>query len=116
MKISILEILRSELGNEVTTMTSKELKRDLLLFAKSNPVLFLELANDENINIRNMGIRAVEKNIIKLSSDNRSFKWANNDRKLFDIPFDENPYSALAAWFKTDEGIEVYKLVEKKLK
>jgi hypothetical protein len=97
-------------------MTSKELKRDAMVFARNNPELFLELATDENINIRNMGIRAVEKNIIKLSSDNRSFKWANNDRKLFDIPFDENPYSALAAWFKTDEGIEVYKLVEKKLK
>tara|TARA_A100001201_G_scaffold10939_1_gene14955 strand:- start:1 stop:789 length:789 start_codon:yes stop_codon:yes gene_type:complete len=109
-------IVRTEIGNAVNKMTSKELKRDAMVFARNNPELFLELATDENINIRNMGIRAVEKNIIKLSSDNRSFKWANNDRKLFDIPFDENPYSALAAWFKTDEGIEVYKLVEKKLK
>ncbi len=109
-------IVRTEIGNAVNKMTSKELKRDSMVFARNNPELFLELANDENINIRNMGIRAVEKNIIKLSSDNRSFKWANNDRKLFDIPFDENPYSALTAWFKTDEGIEVYKLVEKKLK
>ena len=32
------------------------------------------------------------------------------------VPFDENPYSALAAWFKTDEGVEVYKSIEKKLK
>ena len=21
------------------------------------------------------------------------------------VPFDENPYSAMAAWFKTDEGV-----------
>jgi len=109
-------ILRSELGNQVSTMTSKELKRDLLLFAKNNPVLFLELANDENINIRNTGIKAVENNIINLSSDQRTFTWASTDRKLITVPFDENPYSALAAWFKTDEGIEVYQTVEKKLK
>ncbi len=32
------------------------------------------------------------------------------------IPFDENPYSALAAWFKTDEGVEMYKALSKKLK
>jgi len=109
-------ILRSEIGNEVSKMTSKELKRDLLLFARNNPKLFLELANDENINIRNLGIKAVENNIINLSSDQRTFTWASTDRKLITVPFDENPYSALAAWFKTDEGIEVYQTVEKKLK
>jgi len=37
-------ILRTELGNKVSRMTSKELKRDLLLFARNNPELFLELA------------------------------------------------------------------------
>jgi len=109
-------ILRSEIGNEVSKMTSKELKRDLLLFAKNNPKLFLELANDENINIRNMGIKAVENNIINLSSDQRTFEWASTGRKLITVPFDENPYSALAAYFKTDEGIEVYQTIEKKLK
>jgi hypothetical protein len=109
-------ILRTELGDKVSRMTSKELKRDLLLFARSNPELFLELANDENINIRNVGIKAVENGIISLSSDQRTFKWKSNDRKLITVPFDENPYSALAAYFKTDEGIEVYQTVEKKLK
>ncbi len=109
-------ILRSEIGNEVSKMTSKELKRDLLLFAKNAPQLFLELANDENINIRNMGIRAVENNIITLSNDQRTFNWGNTGRKLLTVPFDENPYSALVAWFKTDEGIEVYRTIEKKLK
>ena len=109
-------ILRSELGNKVSTMTSKEIKRDLLLFARKNPQLFLELAQDDDINIRNVGIKAVEANIIKLSSDQRTFMWGTNDRKLMTVPFDENPYSALAAYFKTDEGIEVYQTVEKKLK
>jgi hypothetical protein len=97
-------------------MTSKELKRDVLIFAQNNPVLFLELVNDENINVRNVGIKAIEANIIKLSEDQRTFKWASNGRKLMTVPFDENPYSALAAYFKTDEGIEVYQTVEKKLK
>ena len=32
------------------------------------------------------------------------------------VPFDENPYSALAAWFNTDEGVEVYSSVQKRLK
>ena len=109
-------ILRSEIGNKVSEMTSKELKRDLLLFARKNPELFLELANDENINIRNVGIKATEMNLIKLSSDQRTFTWVSTGRKLLTVPFDENPYSALAAWFKTDEGVEVYQTIEKRLK
>ena len=109
-------IIRTEAGNEVSKMTSKEIKRDLLLFARNNPELFLELAKDENIQIRNTGIRAVEAGIIKLSDDNRTFKWGTNGRKLMTVPFDENPYSALAAYFKTDDGVEVFQTVEKKLK
>ena len=109
-------IVRTDAGSKVSKMSSKEIKRDLFIMARTNPELFLELANDENINIRNIGIKAVERGIIILSNDNRTFKWAKNDRKLLTVPFDENPYSALAAWFRTDEGIEVFQVVEKKLK
>ena len=30
------------------------------------------------------------------------------------VPFDEHPYSAMAQFFKTDEGLEVFKSIEKK--
>jgi hypothetical protein len=109
-------IMRTELGSKVTSMTSKELKRDLLLFAKRNPGLFLELANDDNVQLRNVAIVAREQGIIALSSDQRTFTWATNGAKLMTVPFDENPYSAMAAYFKTDEGVDVFKSIEKKLK
>jgi hypothetical protein len=108
-------VMRVELGSRVSEMSSKELKRDLLLYAKSNPGLFLELVNDDNVQLRNFGIKATELSIIKLSSDQRHFMWGSNDRKLMTVPFDEHPYSALAQWFKTDEGMEVYTNIEKQL-
>jgi hypothetical protein len=108
-------VMRVELGSRVSKMSSSELKRDLLLYAKKNPVLFLELVNDENVILRNFGIKATEMNIIKLSQDQRYFVWASNDRRLMTVPYEEHPYSALAAWFKTDEGMEVYKNIEKRL-
>jgi hypothetical protein len=108
-------ILRVEIGYKVNDMSSKELKRDLLLFARSNPELFLSLANDENVQLRNFSIRAQEMGIIKLSQDQRTFSWGSNDRKLMNVPFDENPYSAFAAFLKTDEGVEIYKSIDKKL-
>ena len=108
-------IMRVERGSEVSELSSKELKRDLLVFARNNPKLFLELADDENVMLRNFGIRAVEAGILRLSSDQRNFLWGSNGRKLMVIPFDEHPYTALAHWFKTDEGMEIYSNIEKRL-
>ena len=117
MDIDMAEaVMRVELGSKVSEMSSKELKRDLLLFAKRSPNLLLELINDDNVQLRNFGIKATEFGIIKLSSDQRNFLWGSNDRKLMTVPFDEHPYSALAAWFKTDEGMEIYTNIEKQLK
>ena len=109
-------VMRAEIGSNVSKMSSKELKRDLLLFARKNPKLFLELVTDENIQLRNFGIKATELGILKLSQDQRTFTWGSTDRKLMTVPFDEHPYSALAAWFKTDEGMEIYSNIEKRLK
>jgi len=108
-------ILRVEIGSKVNNLSSKELRRDLLLFAKKDPVLFINLANDDNVQLRNFAIRATEAGIIRLSGDQRTFTWGTNGRKLMNVPFDENPYSAFAAFLKTDEGVEIYKSIDKKL-
>tara|TARA_R100001480_G_scaffold66730_1_gene78399 strand:+ start:25 stop:786 length:762 start_codon:yes stop_codon:yes gene_type:complete len=109
-------ILRVELGSSVSNMSSKELKRDLLLFAKKNPKLLIDLSNDENVELRNFAIKATEAGILELANDGRTVKWKSNGKKLMTAPFEENAYSAMAAWFKTDEGLEVYKSIQKKLK
>lgn len=109
-------ILRVELGSAVDKMSSAELKRDLYMFARNNPTLFLELVNDENVELRNLAIKAQGLGVIKLSQDQRTFAWGSNGKKLMTVPFDENPYSAFAAFLKTDEGVEVFKSIEKKLK
>ena len=109
-------IMRVEIGSKVSELSSKELRRDLLLFARRSPNLMLELVTDKNVQLRNFGIKATEMGIIKLSTDQRTFSWGSNNRKLMNVPFDEHPYSALAAWFKTDEGMEIYSNIEKRLK
>jgi len=117
MDIDMAEaVMRVEVGSEVSKMSSKELKRDLLLYAKENPELFLDLASDDNVVLRNFGIRATEMGLLRLSPDQRTFSWGSNNRKLMNVPFDEHPYSALASWFKTDEGMEIYTNIEKQLK
>ena len=109
-------IMRVEVGSKVREMSSRELKRDVLIFARNNPKTFLSLASDENVYIRSMGILAVEQGLMELGDDQRTFMWKSTGRKVMTVPFGEQPYSALAAYFKTDEGVEVYQSIEKRLK
>jgi hypothetical protein len=116
LEIEHLEaILRTEVGSDINTMSSKEIKRDCYLFAKNDPELFIEIANDEDIKLRNLANRAVETGIVNLTDDNTVFKWASNNKKIMTIPFDEHPYTAFARFLKTDEGVDVMKAITKKL-
>ena len=116
MDISKAEsIVRMDVGSKVSSMSSKEIKRDLMLLCKKNPQLVIDLAEDDSVEARNLGIKAVEQGILKLSADHRTFFLGSNNRKLFAVPFDEHPYSALVNWFKTDEGLDVYAQLEKRV-
>ena len=108
-------ILRVEMGASVTELSSSEIKRDVLIFAKKNPNLFIQLATDENTQLRSFGAKAVEMGILNLSQDQRTFTYGNTGRKVMTVPFDEHPYFALSAFFRTDEGMEIYKAIEKRL-
>lgn len=108
-------ILRTEIGSDVTKMSSKEIKRDCYLFARNEPKLFIDIANDEDIKLRNLANRAVENGIVNLTDDNTVFKWKTNSKKIMTVPFDEHPYAAFARFLKTDEGVDVMKAIEKKL-
>jgi len=107
-------IMRTELGSAVSNMTTKELKRDAYRFAKNNPALFIEVSNDDDIKLRNLANRAVEAGIILLTDGNTVFKFANG-KKIMTVPFEQHPYGALAAYFKTDEGVDLMKSLVKKL-
>jgi len=115
LDISHLEaIMRTEMGSEVSKMGSKELKRDAFVFARNNPMLFIELSEDEDLQLRNLANRAVEASLIKLTDENTVFKFANG-KKILTVPFEQHPYGALAQYFKTDEGLDLMKSISKKL-
>ena len=76
----------------------------------------MDLANDENIKLRNLAVRAVESGIIFIKDDQRTVCWNNKDKdKIVTIPYGENVYSALGAYFKTDEGLDVMQGIANKI-
>lgn len=117
MKIEDLEaVARVVLKGRVDTMTSSELRRDMLIFSRKNPKEFMSLVNDESLKFRNIAVRATDMDIINISDDGRTVKWSGaTGKKIITVPFGENPYSALAAFFLTDEGMDVLSAISNKL-
>lgn len=102
-------IARVIFGKQVDQMTSGEIKRDVVMFAKNKPDQFMKVANNSNIRMMNLAQKAINLGILKLSDDNVTLKWAANGKEITKLPFSAKPMETLAAWMKTDEGL---KLVE----
>jgi hypothetical protein len=117
MPIEELEaIARVVLKGKVEMLTSSELRRDMLIYASKNPGEFNSLVNDDSIKFRNIAIRAVQMDIINVSSDGRTVNWSGKDGgRIITVPFGENAYSALAAFFLTDKGMDVLSDISNKL-
>ena len=109
-------IARVVLQGRVSDMASNEIRRDMLIYARQNPNEFIQLTKDENINLRNIAVRAVEMGILFIKDDQRTVCWNDSKKeKIITVPYGENVYSALAVYFKTDEGLDTLQAINNKL-
>jgi len=119
MPIGDLEAVgRVLLKSKVDNMSSAELRRDMLIYARNNPKEFMSLVNDESLKLRNIAVRAVDMGIISITEDGRTVSWNEKEgknKKIITVPFGENAYSALSAFFMTDEGMDVLSNISNKL-
>lgn len=99
----------------VESMTSGEIKRDVVLFAKNKPEQFKKISNNSNILMMNLAEKARTLGIIKIADDNCTVKWSVNGKVVTVLPFSPNPIDTLASWMKTDEGLEFVEALSNKM-
>ncbi len=119
MSIDVAEsIARVIMGADVSRMTSAEIKRDIRMYSRRNPVEFLEMLDDPMIKLQSLSQKALDERILILKNKGRDvyFNLKDNKKKMITVPFEEKPVTAIAAYLQTDEGIEVMSMLEKKLK
>tara|TARA_Y100000004_G_scaffold197388_1_gene271737 strand:- start:3771 stop:4517 length:747 start_codon:yes stop_codon:yes gene_type:complete len=110
-------VARVLLGSGVDTMTTAELRRDIMVYAKKNPQEFLEMLDDPDLDLQNIAERAISEGMLSLRNNGREifYNFSKNKKKLLTVPFEETPVSALCGYLKTDKGIELMKTLETKL-
>jgi len=100
-------ICRVALGLNVAKMSSSELKRDLLLFAKERPRDFLEMLDDPDMELDDYAHRFVSDGLITIRRNNDIyFSLPDNKKKICSTPYGQDPIDVLSAWLMTEDGIE----------
>jgi len=118
LSIEQLENLgRVVFNKDVSKMTSSELRRDVLIFAKQNPSTFLNILSDPKLKLQSTVQLFFDNKLIAFRNKRREvyFNLEGNKKRLTTIPFGADPVQYLADWFKSDDGVDVLVFLEKQL-
>jgi hypothetical protein len=119
LSIEQLEVVsRVMFQKDVTNVSTAELRRDVLIYAKREPKSFLEILNDPLLKLQSNVQLFFAHNLLQFRNGQREV-WYNtksNKKKMMSIPFGEDPFETVALFLKSDEGIEVLKFLEISLK
>ena len=119
LSIEQLEVVsRVMFQRDVTNVSTAELRRDVLIYAKREPRSFLEILNDPLLKLQSNVQLFFAHNLLQFRNGQREvwFNTKSNKKKMMSIPFGEDPFETVALFLKSDEGIEVLKFLEISLK
>jgi len=118
MSIEQLEVVgRILLDRDVSTISTAELKRDIIVFAKNYPEEFLDLINDSDLTLKSQCQLFLSEGLLTQRNKGKElwFNTKGNKKKLMNLPYGEDIVHVLFSFFKTDEGIKVLEYLEKQV-
>ena len=110
-------VCRVLFGKDPARYTSAELKRDILLYAKRDPRGFLGILEDPMLQLQSNVHMFFENKLLAFRNGQKEvwFNTNSNKKKMLTVPYGEDPYFSVANFLKTDEGIDVLKMLENSL-
>lgn len=107
-------LTRVMFGKDPSTVSTAELKRDILVFAKKDPKEFLNILNDPELKFQAKVRTFFENKLLILRNGEKEvwFNTATNKKKMLSVPFGEDPYEMVAHFLQSDEGIDSLKMLE----
>lgn len=114
---TMLSVAQLIYGSVIDTMTTPEIKRDVLLYAREYPKQFLEMIEDPDLEDSAMASKALNAGMFTLRNNNKEiwFNMPGNKRKLMNIQPGDDPVSLLTIYFESEEGAPIAEIVKSKL-
>ena len=110
-------VARVLFGVDPVNYTTPELKRDILIYAKKDPEGFLHLLNDPMLKFESNVHKFFEQKLLMFRNGQKEvwFNTASNKKKMINIPYGSDPYTEIALYLQTEEGLVALKLLENSL-
>jgi hypothetical protein len=107
-------ITRVLFGTDPSTISTAELKRDILVFAKRYPADFLNAINDPELKFQAKVRTFFENGWIGVRGNNKElwYNTATNKKKMCSIPFNNDPFETALSYLTSDEGIDGLKMLD----
>lgn len=115
LTIEQIEMLtRVFFGKDPSKISTAELKRDLLIFAKNYPQSFLDTLNDPELKFQSKVRLFFENGFLTLRNGGKEiwFNTATNKKKMCSIPYGQEPYETATLFLQSDDGIDALKMLE----
>jgi hypothetical protein len=115
LSIEQIETLtRVMFGKDPSTVSTAELKRDILVYAKTDPQGFLNILNDPELKFQAKVRKFFEEKLLALRNGDKEvwFNTNSNKKKMLSVPFGEDPYEMAGHFLQSDEGLDSLKMLE----
>ena len=114
----LISVCRVLMGTSSNSMTIPELKRDILIYAKNNPEDLIDIVNDPLLDLQHEVHQFFENGWITFKNNKRDVYYSlpSNKKKMMSVPFEEDAYDAVASYMQSNDGLEAYKYLKKRLK
>jgi hypothetical protein len=111
-------VYRVLFGKDPTKVSTAELRRDILVYAKRDPKDFLNSINDPMMKFISQVHLFFEKSLLTFRNNNKEvwFNTSSNKKKMLTVPYGEDPYESVALYLKSDEGLDALTLLENNAK
>tara|TARA_R100001510_G_C7621744_1_gene182484 strand:+ start:244 stop:999 length:756 start_codon:yes stop_codon:yes gene_type:complete len=113
----MITVCRVFIGNAVDRMSTPEIKRDLLMFAKTRPQELIDIINDPMLELQDTIMKFFDNNLLKFNKGNKEvwYNLKNNKKKMLNVPHNTDPYYIIGSYLQSDDGIEMFKILKKAL-
>lgn len=101
-------------GKDPSMVSTAELKRDILVFAKKDPKGFLSVLNDPELKFQ-AKIRGFFDNRLLVLRNNDKEVWFNtatNKKKMASVAYGDTPFDTAIQYLQSDDGIESLRMLE----
>jgi hypothetical protein len=107
-------LTRVMFGKDPSVISTAELKRDMLVFAKQDPRGFLAILNDPELRHQDKIRMFFERNLLAVRNNGKDiyFNTPTNKKKMCSVPFGEDVYHIADHFLRSDEGIDALKMLD----